>query len=69
MPQARYVTCPDLGPWGAVLTEGWRREVRLAGEEAKVLKRRINQQWIYPPLAHRGTAFEMAEPGYHPGER
>ncbi|MCG5262095.1 NAD(P)/FAD-dependent oxidoreductase [Cupriavidus gilardii] len=64
--QPRYVTCLDLGPWGAVLTEGWQREVRLAGAEAKTLKRQINQQWIYPPLAHRGAAFEMAEPGYHP---
>lgn len=67
--QPRYVTCLDLGPWGAVLTQGWQREVQLAGAEAKLLKRQINQQWIYPPLAHRGTAFEMAEPGYHPGER
>ncbi|MGW7556586.1 NAD(P)/FAD-dependent oxidoreductase [Streptomyces rimosus] len=64
--QPRYVTCLDLGPWGAVLTEGWQREVQLAGAEAKALKRQINRQWIYPPLAHRGVAFEMAEPGYHP---
>ncbi|MBO4120683.1 NAD(P)/FAD-dependent oxidoreductase [Cupriavidus gilardii] len=64
--QPRYVTCLDLGPWGAVLTQGWQRQVQLAGAEAKVLKRQINQRWIYPPLAHRGTAFEMAEPGYHP---
>lgn len=64
--QPRYVTCLDLGPWGAVLTQGWQREVQLTGAEAKTLKRQINQQWIYPPLAHRGTAFEMAEPGYHP---
>ncbi|WP_456282685.1 FAD-dependent oxidoreductase [Cupriavidus sp. JZ107] len=64
--QPRYVTCLDLGPWGAVLTEGWQREVRLSGAAAKALKRQINQQWIYPPLAHRGTAFAVAEPGYHP---
>ncbi|MCA7083153.1 FAD-dependent oxidoreductase [Cupriavidus sp. DB3] len=64
--QPRYVTCLDLGPWGAVLTQGWQRDVQLAGAEAKALKRQINRQWIYPPLAHRGTAFEMAEPGYHP---
>lgn len=64
--QPRYVTCLDLGPWGAVLTHGWQREVKLAGAEAKALKRQINRQWIYPPLAHRGTAFAMAEPGFRP---
>lgn len=64
--QPRYVTCLDLGPWGAVLTQGWQRDVQLVGAEAKALKRQINRQWIYPPPAHRGPAFEMAEPGYHP---
>lgn len=24
--QPRYVTCLDLGPWGAVYTEGWERK-------------------------------------------
>lgn len=64
--QPRHVTCLDLGPWEAVLTEGWQREVRLAGAAANALKRQINQPWICPPLAHRGTAFAVAEPGYHP---
>ncbi|MFC4506924.1 MULTISPECIES: NAD(P)/FAD-dependent oxidoreductase [Streptomyces] len=44
-----YVTCLDLGPAGAVYTEGWERTVVLTGPEAKTLKRNINAIWIYPP--------------------
>ncbi|MFD5574193.1 NAD(P)/FAD-dependent oxidoreductase [Streptomyces cadmiisoli] len=44
-----YVTCLDLGPAGAVYTEGWDREVALTGQEAKTLKQNINSLWIYPP--------------------
>ncbi|MFJ8107699.1 NAD(P)/FAD-dependent oxidoreductase [Streptomyces sp. NPDC096132] len=44
-----YVTCLDLGPAGAVYTEGWDRRVALTGEEAKTLKQNINAIWIYPP--------------------
>jgi NADH dehydrogenase len=44
-----YVTCLDLGPAGAVFTEGWDRNVALTGQEAKTLKRNINAIWIYPP--------------------
>lgn len=47
--QPRYVTCLDLGRAGAVFTEGWSREMRMTGEEAKALKRRINTVVIYPP--------------------
>jgi len=50
--QLRYVTHLDLGRWGAVSTNGWERAVRLTGQEAKALKRRINTEVIYPP----GTA-------------
>ena len=49
--QQKYVTCLDLGPWGAVYTEGWDRQVSLVGAEAKALKTRINTEWIYPPSA------------------
>src|SRR6201999_976423 len=33
--QPKYVTCLDLGPWGAVYTEGWEREVKMSGAQAK----------------------------------
>jgi NADH:ubiquinone reductase (H+-translocating) len=45
-----YVTVLDLGPAGAVYTEGWDRRVAAKGEEAKATKRTINGQRIYPPL-------------------
>ncbi|MDF3840605.1 NAD(P)/FAD-dependent oxidoreductase [Pseudomonas citronellolis] len=60
--QPVYVTCLDLGPWGAVYTEGWERQVKLQGAEAKALKRQINTQWIYPPLPSRKAALEAADP-------
>jgi NADH dehydrogenase len=44
-----YVTCLDLGAWGAVYTEGWDRRVTAAGAAAKQTKRTINRQRIYPP--------------------
>jgi len=40
----------DLGPAGAVYTEGWDRQVISTGAEAKSTKRIINTQRIYPPL-------------------
>ena len=60
--QPKYVTCLDLGPWGAVYTEGWEREVKLVGAEAKALKTRINTEWIYPPSADRAEALALADP-------
>jgi NADH:ubiquinone reductase (H+-translocating) len=60
--QPKYVTCLDLGPWGAVYTEGWEREVKLQGKEAKQLKHRINSEWIYPPRADRSEVFAAADP-------
>jgi NADH dehydrogenase len=45
-----YVTVLDLGPAGAVYTEGWDRQVVATGAEAKATKRTINAQRIYPPL-------------------
>jgi NADH dehydrogenase len=62
--QPKYVTCIDLGPWGGLYTEGWEREVRLTGAEAKAIKRAINTQWIYPPKAERAAAFETANPDH-----
>jgi NADH dehydrogenase len=60
--QPKYVTCLDLGPWGAVFTEGWERKVKMAGADAKSLKRKINSEWIYPPRADRAEIFAAADP-------
>lgn len=60
--QPQYVTCLDLGPWGAVYTEGWDREVKMHGDEAKKLKHMINSVWIYPPATDRAEALEAADP-------
>ncbi|QNK01318.1 NAD(P)/FAD-dependent oxidoreductase [Dyella telluris] len=60
--QPKYVTCLDLGPWGAVYTEGWEREVVLVGPEAKALKQKINTEWIYPPSDDRAGALAAADP-------
>ncbi|MBV4477023.1 MULTISPECIES: NAD(P)/FAD-dependent oxidoreductase [Pseudomonas] len=60
--QPKYVTCLDLGAWGAVYTEGWDRQVKLVKEEGKSLKTQINTQWIYPPAADRASALAAADP-------
>jgi NADH dehydrogenase len=62
--QPKYVTCLDLGAWGAVYTEGWERTVKLTGDVAKAAKREINSLWIYPPAADRDLAFAMANPDF-----
>jgi len=62
--QPKYVTCVDLGEWGALYTEGWDRQVRLTRGEAKMLKQEINRIWIYPPAADRDAAFALANPDY-----
>lgn len=60
--QPKYVTCLDLGPWGAVYTEGWDRVVKLEGAQAKALKTQINSEWIYPPAPNRAEALAAADP-------
>lgn len=60
--QPKYVTCLDLGAWGAVYTEGWDRRLKLVKDEAKVLKSQINSIWIYPPADDRATALAAADP-------
>lgn len=60
--QINYVTCLDLGNWGAVFTEGWEQEVKHVREEAKKIKLSITQELIYPPVADRKIAFETADP-------
>ncbi|MDR0280834.1 MAG: NAD(P)/FAD-dependent oxidoreductase [Paucimonas sp.] len=60
--QPKYVTCLDLGAWGAVYTEGWDRQVKLVREEGKQLKTQINTVWIYPPVADKAVALAAADP-------
>jgi NADH dehydrogenase len=58
-----YVTCLDLGPWGAVYTEGWDRQVAAKGEGAKRTKEIINRQRIYPPRSrNRREILDAAAP-------
>lgn len=60
--QVKYVTCLDLGAWGAVFTEGWQREVKFVRDEGKKIKTAINSVWIYPPKADRAEALAAADP-------
>ncbi len=60
--QENYVTCLDLGAWGAVYTEGWDQQVKLTRADAKKLKLSITSELIYPPKAERAAAFEIADP-------
>jgi NADH dehydrogenase len=55
-----YVTVLDLGPAGAVYTEGWDRKVVSRGDEAKTTKRVINGERIYPPTNGDRTALLAA---------
>jgi NADH:ubiquinone reductase (H+-translocating) len=58
-----YVTVLDLGPAGAVYTEGWDRQVIATGAEAKSTKRTINTVRIYPPLnGNRDAILDAAAP-------
>jgi NADH dehydrogenase len=60
--QVNYVTCLDLGAWGAVYTEGWEQEVKSVRDEAKKIKIAITNELIYPPAADRAAAFAAADP-------
>lgn len=62
--QPKYVTCVDLGPWGALYTEDWDRQVQFVREEAKKIKQEINTVWIYPPVADREAVFAIANPDF-----
>ncbi len=56
-----YVTCLDLGPYGAVVTTGWDRRIARTGAEAKQLKASINTEWIYPPVDDAETILRLAD--------
>lgn len=60
--QPFYVTCLDLGGWGAMYSEGWERSLKMAGADAKALKIRINTEWIYPPAPERAVLLAAADP-------
>ncbi|VEA67150.1 NADH dehydrogenase-like protein yjlD [Serratia plymuthica] len=62
--QPKYVTCLDLGPWGALYTEGWDRQIRFTRLEGKKIKQEINTQWIYPPAPDRDALFAVANPDF-----
>jgi NADH dehydrogenase len=75
-----YVTVLDLGPAGAVYTEGWDRHVVACGREAKDTKHTINTRRIYPPLNRDRDALLAAAaaelqaaplhgPSHHAGPR
>jgi NADH dehydrogenase len=55
-----YVTILDLGPWGAVYTRGWDREVVATGPAAKSTKQTINCKRIYPPLSKKANEILAA---------
>ncbi|MER8074788.1 NAD(P)/FAD-dependent oxidoreductase [Acinetobacter pittii] len=62
--QPKYVTCVDLGPWGALYSEGWDRQVQFVRDAAKKIKQEINTVWIYPPAADREAVFAIANPDF-----
>jgi NADH:ubiquinone reductase (H+-translocating) len=58
-----YTTILDLGPWGAVYTEGWDRHVVATGAAAKKTKQIINCERIYPPRSRdRRQILDAAAP-------
>lgn len=58
---APYVTCLDLGPAGAIFTNGWDRRVVATGASAKERKRKVNEWWIYPPTDDPGELLRQAD--------
>lgn len=58
-----YTTILDLGPWGALYTEGWNRKVVSRGQTAKRTKETINRERIYPPrTGGRQAILDAAAP-------
>jgi NADH dehydrogenase len=62
--QPLYLTCLDLGDYGALLTCGFDRDTVLAtGDQAKKFKRYINRSLIYPPASSdRDHILSMGRP-------
>ena len=58
-----YVTCIDLGPFGALLTAGYDRRLVETGEAIKKRKTTTNRINIYPPKpANRRSLMAAAAP-------
>jgi NADH dehydrogenase len=58
-----HTTILDLGPWGAVYTEGWDRKLVSRGADAKRTKELINRERIYPPRSgERQAILDAAAP-------
>jgi len=65
--QPNYVTCIDLGRFGAVYTQGWERTLVKTGVEAKKIKQHINQERIYPPnTTNKNKILEAGALAYVP---
>ena len=60
--QPFYVTCLDLGEYGALLSYGWDRKVVRTGKDAKKIKELINQRLIYPPQNDASALLAAAAP-------
>jgi NADH dehydrogenase len=59
--QRLYLTCLDLGAWGALVTCGFDRNRILAiRDDAKPIKRFINTSAIYPPLDGKASSLLRA---------
>lgn len=66
--QPKYVTCIDLGSWGAIYAEGWDQHVIKVKEPAKKIKLFINHDRIYPSSVEDGIdkLLESAQPTFRP---
>ena len=56
-----YVTCLDLGSTEAMFSNGWDRRVVATGAVAKARKRRVNEQFIYPPTDDPDELLRQAD--------
>ncbi|CZR48092.1 pyridine nucleotide-disulfide oxidoreductase family protein [Fusarium proliferatum ET1] len=65
--QPGYGTCLDLGSWGALLANGWDRDVTVTGQIAKQVKRYVNQRVIILPDT-AGEALDAADPASYDSE-
>lgn len=57
-----YVTCIDLGSWGALFTRGWEREPDRVRDEGKEMKHLITRRLIYPPADAAALLAAAAAP-------
>ncbi|WP_052948055.1 NAD(P)/FAD-dependent oxidoreductase [Aneurinibacillus tyrosinisolvens] len=60
--QEEYVTCLDLGAWGALYTKGWERIPVSSGQEAKKIKQMINRMISPSEYKKRDDLFASSRP-------